>query len=57
VLYEKDNDGIKNFKNLISYFHNILNKILELLVQKVIFLYSHLDSFNKLDSTEYPAGL
>ncbi len=51
MLYEKDNAGIKN---LTSYFHNIPNGILELLVQKGVFPYSYHDSFNKLESIEYP---
>ncbi len=54
VLYEKNNAGIKNFKNLTSYFHHIPSEILELLVQKGVFSYTYLDSFNKLESTEYP---
>ncbi len=63
VLYDKDNAGIENFKNLTSYFHDtvasnlaytIPNEILELLVQKCVFSYSYLDSFDKLESTEYP---
>jgi hypothetical protein len=41
-------------KNLTSYFNDIPNEILELLVQKDVFPYSYLDSFNKLESTEYP---
>jgi hypothetical protein len=54
VLYEKGNAGIKNFTNLTSYFCDIPNEILELLVQKGVFPYSYLDSFEKLESTEYP---
>jgi hypothetical protein len=64
VLYEKDKAGIENFKNLTSYFHDTRlrsmtssetpNEILELLVQKGVFPYSYLDSFEKLESTEYP---
>ncbi len=63
VLYDKDNAGIENFKSLTSYFHDtvtsnlgytIPNEILELLVQKGLFPYSYLDSFEKLESTEYP---
>jgi hypothetical protein len=54
VLYDKDNAGIKNFKNLTSYFKDLPNEILELLVQKGVFPYSYLDSFDKLESTEYP---
>jgi len=69
VLYEKDDARIKNFKNLTFYFKSgamalhdaaasslggaIPNEILELLVQKV-FPYSYLDSFNMLESAEYP---
>jgi hypothetical protein len=54
VLYDKDNAGIENFKNLTSYFHDTPHEILELLVQKGVFPYSYLDSFDKLESTEYP---
>jgi type IV secretory pathway VirB6-like protein len=63
ALYDKDNAGIENFKNLTSYFHDtvasnlgytISNEILELLVQKGVFPYSYLDSFDMLESTEYP---
>jgi hypothetical protein len=54
VLYDKDNAGIENFKNLTSYFKNHPNYIKELLVQKGVFPYSYLDSFDKLESTEYP---
>jgi hypothetical protein len=53
VLYDKDNAGIENFKNLTSYFHDTPHEILELLVQKGVFPYSYLDSFDKLESTEY----
>ena len=55
VLYDKDNSGIKNFKNLTSYFKNFPIEILELLVQKGVFPYSCLDSFNKLTSNEFPS--
>jgi hypothetical protein len=54
VLYDKDNAGIKNFKNLNSYFKDLPSEILELLVQKGVFPYSYLDSFDKLEFTEYP---
>jgi hypothetical protein len=61
VLYDKDNAGIKNFKNLTSYFEGTMDlfkdlpiEILELLVQKGVFPYSYLVSFDKLESTEYP---
>jgi hypothetical protein len=54
VLYDKDKAGIKNFKNLTSYFHNTPNEILELPVQKGVFPYIYLDSFDKLKFTEYP---
>jgi hypothetical protein len=54
VLYDKDNAGIENFKNLTSHFKDLPIEILELLVQKFVFLYSYLDSFDKLESTEYP---
>ena len=53
VLYNKDNAGIENFKNLTSYFKDLPIEILELLVQKGVFPYSYLDSFDKLESTEY----
>ena len=54
VLYYKDKVVIKNFKNLTSYFKDLPFEILELLVQKGVFPYSYLDSFDKLESTEYP---
>ncbi len=54
ALYNKDNVGIENFKNLKSYFNDLPDEILELLVQKGVFPYSYLDSFDKLKSTEYP---
>jgi len=46
VLYSKE--GISNFKNLINYFKDQPNDILQLLVQKGVFPYSYLDSFDKL---------
>ncbi len=54
VLYEKDKAGIKNLKNLTNYFKDVSKDILELLVQKGVFPYTHLDSFSKLGSIEYP---
>jgi hypothetical protein len=54
VLYDKDKAGVKNFKNLTSYFYDTSDEILELLVQKGVFSYSYLDSFKKLETTEYP---
>ncbi len=54
VLYDKDKAGIENFKNLTSHFTDLPIDILELLVQKGVFPYSYLDSFDKLESTEYP---
>ncbi len=39
VLYDKDNAGIKNFKNLTTYFKDLPIEILELLVQKGVFPY------------------
>jgi hypothetical protein len=64
VLYEKDNAGIENFKNFTSNSNESRlrsmtssetpNEILELLVQKGVFPYLNLDSFEKLESTDYP---
>ena len=54
MLYNNDNAEIKNFKNLFSYFKDLPIEILELLVQKGVFPYSYLDSFDKLNSAEYP---
>jgi hypothetical protein len=54
VLYDKDKAGIENFKNLTSHFKDVPIEILELLVQKGVFPYSYLDSFDKLESTKYP---
>lgn len=48
VLYDKDNAGIENFKNLTSHFKDLPIEILELLAQKGVFPYSYLDSFGKL---------
>ncbi len=52
VLYNKE--GINGFKNLCSHFKNQPDNLKELLVQKGVFPYSYLDSFDKLKSTEYP---
>ena len=51
VLFKKE--GLNGFKNLIEYFENQPSEILNLLVQKGVFPYSYLDSFNKLNSTQY----
>jgi hypothetical protein len=39
VLYEKNNAGIKNFKNLTSYFHHIPSEILVISTKRCISLY------------------
>jgi hypothetical protein len=52
VLYKKE--GLNGFKNLLEYFKDQSDEILNLLVQKGVFPYSYLDSFNKLNTTEYP---
>jgi hypothetical protein len=52
VLYKKE--GLNGFKNLIEYFKDQPGEILNLLVQKGVFPYSYLDSFNKLNSSQYP---
>jgi hypothetical protein len=38
----------------MNYFQNESNEIKELLVQKGVFPYSYLDSFEKLKSNEFP---
>jgi len=59
VLYKKNSGGLNNFKNLVSFFRenftNISDEILELLVQKGVFPYEYLDSFERLNETEYPS--
>ena len=59
VLYKKNNNGIKNFKNSVSFFKEkypeITDDKLELLVQKGVFPYSYLDSFERLEETEFPS--
>jgi hypothetical protein len=57
--YIKNNHGLNNFKNLISFFREkyteITDDILELLVQKGVFPYEYLNSFERLNETEYPS--
>ncbi len=56
---KKNNHGLNNFKNLISFFREkyteITDDILELLVQKGVFPYEYLNSFERLNETEYPS--
>jgi hypothetical protein len=57
-LYKNNNGGLNNFKNLSSFFREkctkITSDILELLVQKGVFPYEYLDSFERLNEAEYP---
>ncbi len=50
---------MNNFKNLISFFREkyteITDDILEFLVQKGVLPYEYLDSFERLNETEYPS--
>jgi hypothetical protein len=59
VLNKNNNGGLNNFKNLVSFFRKkyteITDDILELLVQKGVFPYEYLDSFERLNETEYPS--
>ncbi len=49
---------MNNFKNLVSFFREkytgITDDVLKLLVQKGVFPYEYLDSFKRLNETEYP---
>ena len=52
VLYNKD--GVKSFTNLTEHFTALPHDILELLVQKGVFPYSYIDSFERLKEHEFP---
>lgn len=47
-------EGLEKFKYVRKYFNDEPKEIQELLVQKGVFPYSYLDSFQKLESKEFP---
>jgi hypothetical protein len=52
VLYKKN--GTASFPLLRDHFNDVSPDILELLVQKGVFPYSYIDSFEKLNETTFP---